>query len=590
MKNAAQKKNSRSSEAPDRMKGPRKIIFAAAAAALVLILALLLHGNTETSRYNRYRKQAAESYQAGDYDQALSDLRKAEAIRSSDEVLMLMADCYEAQGNLDLALSTLRRMDRNDPAVMERINALEQRRMQQSEEGRIVVAGESYEISATELDLDGRGLGNGVLQELRQLHALTSLSLADNAISDLSVLGSLGGLRTLNLSGNAVSDLGPLAGLHDLHSLYLDRNPLGDLSPLYGLEELSLLSLRGVELQKGELEALSAALPRCAILTDGDKEGVLNILLGGIAFDTEVTSLNLSGLGLREASCLSLCTRLVSLDLSDNEISDLSPLMNLQQLEKLRISGNQVTDLRPLIGLSSLRHLEAARNQVSDASAVGSMPGLLTLDLSDNPMGDFSGLKKLPNLQTLRLENTGIGDEDLPALYEMKRLTRLYLERNEGITAEAMSALENRLPKCGISYGTLVYTVQLGGEDFRTDVTEICVEGTELSSLYGFEKFDCLETVRLGRNRIQSVSAMQNAHCRERIRYLDLSFNLIEDISPLGTLSNLETLDLRNNQISSLVPLRRLTNLKKLYISGNPLTDEQVEELRRALPDCDIVW
>ena len=80
MKNAAQKKNSRSSEAPDRMKGPRKIIFAAAAAALVLILALLLHGNTETSRYNRYRKQAAESYQAGDYDQALSDLLAADEV------------------------------------------------------------------------------------------------------------------------------------------------------------------------------------------------------------------------------------------------------------------------------------------------------------------------------------------------------------------------------------------------------------------------------------------------------------------------------------------------------------------------------
>ena len=549
--------------------GKRKYrIAAAAAAALVLLLALLLHGNSDSARYERYRRQASESYKNGDYDQALSDLRKAEAIRSSDEVLMLMADCYEAQGNLELALETLRQMDLGDPAVQERITALEQRRLQQRGEGQRIIAGESYDAATAELDLKGRGLHDGVLQELRQLYALTSLSLADNDIADLSGLEALGGLRTLDLSGNRIQDVQTLGKLENLRSLYLDRNPLGDLSPLYGLQELNLLSLRGVELEKEELEALSAALPHCAILTDGDKEGKLNILLSGIAFDTEVSSLNLSGLGLRDLSCLSLCTQLVSLDLSDNELTDLSPL----------------------IGLSSLRHLDASRNLIGDTSAVGSMPGLLTLDLSDNPIGDFSGLKKLQNLQILRLENTGLKDEALPALYGLNRLTRLALDRNEGITVEAMNALKAQQPKCNITYGTLVYTVQLGGEDFRTDVTELCVEGTELSSLFGFEKFDCLETVKLSRNRIENLSAMQNAHCRERIRTLDLSFNLIEDVSPLAALSNLETLDLRSNQISSVYPLKRLTNLKKLDLTGNPLTEEQVEELRRALPDCEILF
>ena len=590
MKNAEKNEKKRSSDPPVRPEGRRKVrIAAAAAVALVLILALL-YGNSEMSRYQRYRRQADESYRNGDYDQALSDLQKAEAIRPSEEVLMLMVDCYEAQENWDMALETLRRMDRNDAAVTERIAAMEQRRLQQREAGQIIIAGESYDAATTELNLSGLGLRDGVLQEIRQLHALSALSLADNAITDVSALGSLGGLRSLNLSGNAVTDLSALGGLGNLRSLYLDRNPLEDLRPLYALSELNLLSLRGVELSREELEALSAALPRCAILTDGSREGELNILLSGISFDTGVTELNLSGLGLRDVTCLSQCSQLRSLDLSDNEITDLSPLMSLQRLEKLKISGNQVTDLRPLIGLGSLRHLEAARNAVTDTSAVGSIPGLLTLDLSDNPIGDFTGLKKLNELQSLRLENTGAGDEALLALYDMRRLTRLSLERNAGITAEAMSALQDRLPQCTVSYGTLVYTVQLGGEDFRTDVTEICVEGTELSSLYGFEKFDCLETVRLGRNRIQNLSPLQNAHCRDQIRYLDLSFNQIEDVTPLGTLSGLETLDLRSNQIYSVVPLQRLTRLKRLVLSGNPLTDEQVEELRRALPDCDIVW
>lgn len=564
-------------------------ITAAAAAGLVVILALL-YGNSESSRYDRYRQQAADSYQRGEYDQALSELRKAAAIRGSEDVLMLMADCYEAQGKWDLALETLRRMDRNDTAVTERIAALEQRRMQQQGEGLRVIAGENYPASATELDLRGRDLGNGVLQEVLQLHALTRLSLADNRIDDVGGISELGGLRSLDLGGNDLRDISALGKLGNLHSLVLDNNPLGDLSPLFKLKELSSLSLRGVPLREGELEQITAALPACAILTDGESEGVTAICLGGVRFDTRVTQLSLSGLGLRELQCLSLCTELVSLDLTNNVISDLSPLMSLQKLEKLKLSGNEITDLRPLIGLPGLRVLEASGNSVTETSAVGSLERLQILDLSDNPIGDFSGLKKLGELQNLRLENTGIGDEALADLYSLKKLGRLALERNDGITAEAMGALRSALPDCDISFGTLVYTVQLGGVDYRTDITELCIENTELTSTYGLEKFDCLETVKLGRNRIENIAAFRNTHSRDTIRTLDLGFNRIQDISPLAALSALETLDLRNNEIASLRPLLKMTQLKRLDLSGNPLTAEQVIELRQALPACEIMF
>ena len=577
-------------EKPSRAERRRYRIAAAAAVLLVLGLALLLHGGGENRRYERYRRQAAECYQNGDYDQALSELRKAEAIRSSKEVRMLMVDCYEAQGNWDMALETLRQMDRDDPVVIERIAALEQRKLEERGEGMCVVAGESYDASTTELDLRGRGLGNGVLQELLQLHALSRLSLADNAISDLGPLAGLGGLRSLDLGGNRVTDLKPLAKLSNLRSLNLDGNPVRDLRPLYGLEELVSLSLLGVELPEEELAALSAALPFCTILSDGEKEDVQSIWLSGVCFSTDATELDLSGLGLREIECLSVCTELRKLTLADNEISDLSPLMNLQNLERLRLAGNQISDLRPLMGLSTLRQLDVSRNAVGDTSALGGLEKLQSLDLSDNPVKDFSGLKKLRNLESLRLENTGITDEDLPVLYEMNKLNLLTLDRNEGLTAEAMKALRAQMPDCAISHGSLVLVVSLGGEDFRTDSTSLFLEGTEISNLIGLEKFECLETVQLGRNSIEDLSAFQNTHSRDTIRYLDLSFNKIQDLSPLASLSALETLDLRSNSISSLGPLMRMNSLKKLDLSGNPLEPEQIAELREYLPDCEIIF
>ena len=586
----SESRNTKAQRTPDDRRRRRTVIAAAAAVVLVLVLAQLLHGNSEERRYERYRHQAAASYQKGDYDQTLSDLRKAEAIRSSEDVLMLMADCYEAQGKWELALETLRRMDRNDATVTERIAAVEQRRMQQQGEGLRVIAGENFPATATELDLRDRDLGNGVLQEVLQLHALTRLSLADNRIDALGSISELGGLRTLDLSGNNIRDISQLGKLSKLHSLNLDGNPLGDLSPLYRLEELGSLSLRGVSLREGELEQLTTILPGCAILTDSDTEDVTSIWLCGTHFDTGASQLSLSGLGLREIQCLSLCSQLRSLDLTNNEISDLSPLMNLQKLEKLRISGNQITDLRPLIGLPALRYLEVTGNAVTETSAVGSLAALQTLDLSDNPIGDFSGLKKLSELQSLRLENTGLADADLEQLYGLKKLNRLALERNDGLTAEAMSALRSALPTCDISFGTLVYTVALGGVDYRTDITELVIENTEMSSIYGLEKFDCLETVRLSRNRIESISAFQNTHSRATIRTLDLGFNQIQDVSPLSALTALESLDLRSNQILSVQSLARLKQLKKLDLSGNPISAEEIEALRAALPECEIVF
>lgn len=563
-------------------------IAAVAAAVLVAVLALLLFDGSDAHRYERYRRQAMESYQNGDYDRALSELRKATAIDPNEECLMLMADCYEAQENWDLALEVLRRMDRNDAVVTSRIAALEQRRMQQTPNGTVLVAGERYAPDTTELSLNGQGLGDGALQEIRKLYALSSLSLADNALRDLSALGSLGGLRELDLSGNQISDLSPLSRLTDLRTLSLDRDPVEDLSPLYGLAELGSLSLRGVALKDEDLIALSLSLPRCAIYCDGSKPDGMDICLGGKRFSSEVTELDLRGLGLRDISCLSLCTRLKWLDLSDNEVTDLRALMDLQQLELLRIGGDPVSDLRPLIAMKALRRLDASRTQVTDTATIGQLTGLVELDLSDDAIEDFSGLKKLRELQALRLENTGIRDEDLEHLHGLSRLQRLALDRDPGLGDEAVSALRSALPGCTISHDALVYMVDLAGLSFRTDETSLCIEGTELSDLRGLEKFDCLEIVELGRNHIESISIFRICRSRSTIRVLDLSYNRIEDVSPLISLTALEELDLSGDRICTVQPLTYMKQLKKLILTGAPITEEQLQQLREALPDCDI--
>jgi Leucine-rich repeat (LRR) protein len=47
-------------------------------------------------------------------------------------------------------------------------------------------------------------------------------------------------------------------------------------------------------------------------------------------------------------------------------------------------------------------------------------------------------------------------------------------------------------------------------------------------------------------------------------------------------------LALQGNQINDVSALKGLTNLMFLDLDDNPLTEEQVDDLRAALPNCSI--
>lgn len=70
---------------------------------------------------------------------------------------------------------------------------------------------------------------------------------------------------------------------------------------------------------------------------------------------------------------------------------------------------------------------------------------------------------------------------------------------------------------------------------------------------------------------------------------LNLYDNRISDLTAISKLSKLSWLNLGRNQIKDLSPLKSLPHLKKLYIYENPnLTLYEVEELKKALPNCEI--
>lgn len=563
------------------------MLIALAAAALMMSLAAVIRGANDGREYALYYDQAVSAYDCGDYNTALSYLRKAYAKSETDECVVFMADCYEAQKNYTKALELLTALNSRKSDILSRIAALEEKCGRSEDAGRVTVAGKEYPVNTTGIVLDNMALGDGVLSELSSLYALSNLSAAGNGITSIAPISQLGGLTTLNLSDNSISDISPLSSLSNLRTLYLDNNPVADLSPLCSLSNLTTLSIKGVPVTDRQLAELSSALPNCAIHSETASKSSADITLGGVTFKSDVTELDLSGLGIRDISALSECRSLARLDLSGNSISDLSPLMDIPGLMWLNVASNNISDLSPIMGITAISALDARDNFIRSTAPLSMLTGLTELHLENNPLTSLSGLRRLRALETLGLGSTGLTDGELSELYDLGSLRLLNIKGNPALSGDAVHELKDRLPYCAVTHDELSFPVTIGGEEFPTDSEYVDVTGKSVTSIDGIEQLIMLETAYLGNNYISDVSPLQNL---TNLRSIDLSNNMVYDISPLWNLTRLEYLNLAGNGIESVRALMGMTRLRHLDLTGNPLSQEQIDELQSALPDCQIYF
>lgn len=542
------------------------IICAAVALALGVMLAvvLLLLNSSHEKEYDELFSRGQSYFYDEEYDKALETLRQAMGINKTDECLLLMSECYEAKEDYVNAIAILKGASDTD-TINKRIESLEKAKQEHDKGKTAEIGGEKYELDVTSIDLAGKGLKSSDMEELKKLTELKTLKLSKNSISDLDFLEDMTTLQSVDLSNNKVTDVSPLAKLSKLRTLHLDNNQIKDFTPLYSLSKLSTLTISGMDISEKQLKQLQKELPGCTIYSDEAKEDVTDVSLGGKTFKSNVTELDLSGLGISDISALSACTKLTKLDLSGNSVKDVTALMDMPELKWLDISDNKISDIRPLMSLSKLEHLDASGNKISSIAALSELTALKELYLKDNTPKSFTALSELSELTKLGLANTGLDDADLDKLYGLSKLKELDIKDNDGLTKKGVDALSKKLPKCNVSSSELKDTVSLGDKSFESDALTVDASSLGLSSISAVAGFSKVQTLNLANNKIS-------------------------DVSPLASLTALETLDLRNNSISDLSVLGSLSKLRILYLSGNPLTQEQIEHIRTALPNCTVVF
>lgn len=133
----------------------------------------------------------------------------------------------------------------------------------------------------------------------------------------------------------------------------------------------------------------------------------------------------------------------------------------------------------------------------------------------------------------------------------------------------------------------------------------------ELSDIKLLEKFTNLQKLGLADIRLPKKEIPEWMKILSRLGVYDLNKRFSIDLSPLENLNQLKLLTIQSTPISSLNPLKELTNLEALFLvdlrisdlkplmklknlreltikNCENITDEQIEDLQKALPELEI--
>ena len=250
------------------------------------------------------------------------------------------------------------------------------------------------------------------------------------------------------------------------------------------------------------------------------------------------------------------------------QITDISPLSKLTHLEQLYMEGcKNIRSIAPIAGLKGLRKLKMSRCiSIEDLSPLLNLTSLT--DLAMPPMVTNEQLtqliRQMPNLQSLALQNCN-RITDISPVSQLRNLKSFYI--SEAKELRDISSLA-QLPGLENLYLTFTAVEDFSPISQLTQLKHLTLFGSQnLTDLSPFGNLKNLKS--LGLNGSQGVS----------------------DLTPIAELTNLTRLSLANlKELRDLSPLTRLKGLKYLdLVNSTNITKQQINSIRRALPNCRIV-
>jgi Leucine Rich repeat len=301
------------------------------------------------------------------------------------------------------------------------------------------------------------------------------------------------------------------------------------------------------------------------IRVSGDREAIA--VAGQLTSIPELQSVDLFGItdvGLEAICHVAPHTSLELICLFDSHITGtgLSDSSDLKNVHMLFLNTCQIDDA----ALARFRSMPALRDLTFFEESKSGLRSRFTEK-------GFAEIGRIDTLQSLRLTDLPISDAAAGHLHNLKGLKTLTLNSCQ-ISDPALEQLREALPDCRLNR---------------------YLNGTGLS-----ETSDLSDVRRLALNtgqvddavlaRIKSMPDLRELSLIDEGGSPTPSRLTNESFAKIGRLKSLEWLDLTKLEISDAAAqyLSGLTRLKTLYLTHCQISDPAVEELRKALPDCEV--
>ena len=193
----------------------------------------------------------------------------------------------------------------------------------------------------------------------------------------------------------------------------------------------------------------------------------------------------------------------------------------------------------------------------------------------------------MPRLETLIMDSCGVPSEEMEKLRNefpnIEVVWRIWFGTGYSVRTDVEKILASQTSKGGIvdnaeaaklRYCTHIKYLDLGHNESITDLSFL----TSMPDL---------EVLIIAMNPLGDLTPL--ASC-PKLEYLEMFFSDIYDISPLAECHELRHLNIGMcDYLTDITPLYGLEHLERVYIGClTPIPPEQVEELRRLHPDCEI--
>ncbi len=223
---------------------------------------------------------------------------------------------------------------------------------------------------------------------------------------------------------------------------------------------------------------------------------------------------------------------------------------DMARLPYLNAPGRGISDLTGLEHAVAIEYLDINNNKIQDLTPILALPELRKIDIAYNPITDLTQVSELTQLTRL-IAGGNQSLEDIKILAEVLPL----VDPSSDITSLAVIT-----PLVDITFLAKL-----------TQLTELVLDGNQITDVTPLVNLTQLETLFLGGNQITDVTPLVNL---TQLTWLQLNKNQIRDITPLKNMTRLLSLNLQFNQISDTRPLKGLVELRRLYIDNNPLIDD----------------